>query len=486
MRICILDPSYAGSTSTFLDYDAASDPTPFLAGYEVERADIRKAPAVRQVRELAARGFDVFLNLCDGARDEDRAGIEVVETLERLGLAFTGAGSSFFEPSRAAIKLACFYAGVATPRGVTLADAGELDAVAGLRFPLIVKHPSSYGSIGLTRGSRVEDRARLRAEVDRMVGSFGGALVEEYIAGREFTVLVAERRDEAGEPLALVPVEYHFPPGESFKHFDLKWIDFPAEAWRPVGDERLADRLAATVRRVFTSLGGSGYARCDLRLAADGELFLLDVNPNCGLFYPPDAEGSADIILAHDPLGPRGFLDHAFDCALRRRRRDASRLAPPRGPGEGPSAAIAFAPGEVIARLEERPQRLVSLGHVDRTWSPGRQRWFRRHSHPVGEEVYAIWEREGGGWPILPHACDPSGWLDGLDLVARRAIAQGEAVTVDHATFRGGAMAEIDCACGAPDCRRRVTADDHLAAWLEDRYGKHLSAWVRSRRAGRA
>ena len=36
-------------------------------------------------------GFDVFINLCDGAWDEDRAGIEVAQTLERLGLVFTGA-----------------------------------------------------------------------------------------------------------------------------------------------------------------------------------------------------------------------------------------------------------------------------------------------------------------------------------------------------------------------------------------------------------
>ena len=28
-------------------------------------------------------GFDIFLNLCDGAFDEDRAGVEVVDALER-------------------------------------------------------------------------------------------------------------------------------------------------------------------------------------------------------------------------------------------------------------------------------------------------------------------------------------------------------------------------------------------------------------------
>ena len=44
-----------------------------------------------RVKELVAEGFDVFFNLCDGAADEDRPGIEVVQTLEELGVPFTGA-----------------------------------------------------------------------------------------------------------------------------------------------------------------------------------------------------------------------------------------------------------------------------------------------------------------------------------------------------------------------------------------------------------
>lgn len=37
-----------------------------------------------QVQQLArSKKWDVFINLCDGGFDEDRAGIEVVHTLER-------------------------------------------------------------------------------------------------------------------------------------------------------------------------------------------------------------------------------------------------------------------------------------------------------------------------------------------------------------------------------------------------------------------
>lgn len=32
-----------------------------------------------------------------------------------------------------------------------------------------------------------------------------------------------------------------------------------------------------------------------------GKVYFLEINPNCGIFYPKDAMGSADYILSHDP-----------------------------------------------------------------------------------------------------------------------------------------------------------------------------------------
>ena len=98
------------------DTDRSVDPSPWLPEHVCEYHLLQKATAARDVRDLVKRGrFDVFINLCDGAWDEDRAGIEVVQALERLGVAFTGANSAFFEPSRAAMKLVCHQSGVATP-----------------------------------------------------------------------------------------------------------------------------------------------------------------------------------------------------------------------------------------------------------------------------------------------------------------------------------------------------------------------------------
>src|SRR5215211_318068 len=115
MRIAVLHPSREGSTSSFVAFDPECDPTRYLRGPEYTHVRIAKATAVRQVVQVARAGFDVVVNLCDGAWDEDRPGVEVIHALERLNVAFTGAGSSFYDPSRTAMKMAAHAAGVRVP-----------------------------------------------------------------------------------------------------------------------------------------------------------------------------------------------------------------------------------------------------------------------------------------------------------------------------------------------------------------------------------
>jgi hypothetical protein len=53
----------------------------------------------------------------------------------------------------------------------------------------------------------VHDVGALQAQAERMITEYGGCLIEEFVTGREFTVLVAENPDKAGEPIAYQAVE---------------------------------------------------------------------------------------------------------------------------------------------------------------------------------------------------------------------------------------------------------------------------------------
>jgi D-alanine-D-alanine ligase len=485
MRIAILHPSYDGSAAPFRDLDPACDPARYLPEMRCTNFQIDKARAVKQITDIASQGFDVAINLCDGAWDEDRAGIEVVHALERLNMAFTGAASLFYDPSREAMKMACHSAGVKFPAYVMARHRDDAQrALSRLRFPMIVKHPNGYSSTGMTRDSRVTDESALRREVDRIIESYGAALIEEFIEGREFTALVTEARDENEEAWVFEPVEFCFPPGERFKHFDLKWKDYELMETRPVTDERLAARLREHSGLTFAALGGSGYARCDLRVDEAGEVYLLEINPNCGVFYPEGSFGSADFILAGDPAGHRGLLLHLLSCAIRRRERERKAWAIDFSAATGFRliAARTLKAGEIAVRYEERAQRLVSKGHVERHWRGLRRQWFDRYAWPVAGDVHGVWSDDPDEWRPLNHSCDPNTWFEGLNLIARRDIAAGDELTAEYATFCGSYMQPFECHCGAAECRHVILGGDHLLPGIVERYGDRVSPFVHSAR----
>ena len=484
MKICILNVSYEDSNSPIKEYELQSDPGRWLDGHECELHLIKKSTAVRQVQELARQNFDLFINLCDGAWDEDRPGIEVVQALQRLGVPFTGAGAGFYEPTREEMKLVSHYWGVNTPAYLHVSGVEDIKLAAkALRYPLIVKHPNSYNSIGLTRESRVTNAAQLQVQAKRMLEAFGGALVEEFVEGREFTVLVSENPRDALAPLAYQPVEFSFPKGDTFKHFDLKWVNYAGMQCKPVRDRELAERLKDASRKLFVGLNGTGYGRCDLRLNAAGELFMLEINPNCSIFYPPEQAGSADFILLNDPAGHRGFLDTIIESAqLRARKQSQAWTLQFNNQSQfGMYAAHELRAGELIVAFEEAPHNLVSKTHAMRKFSRQQKRWFGQFAYPLSDDTYVTWSENAVDWKPLNHSCDPSAWLDGLNVVARRPLKRGEHITMDYATFYTDQMPQFACNCGAASCRGVVRGTDYKKAFVAQ-YGEHVSDFVRTKR----
>lgn len=313
MKVCVLsDPEWGDPF----------DPSYYLQGYEWELHDLHRPYVMEELTALAQRGFDVFLNMCDGAADENRPGLDVVLALEALNLPYTGAASHYYEPTREQMKNVCQIYGILAPRGIALTDTKNLKAkIKQMRYPLIVKHPNSYGSVGLIKESCVTRFDDLQLQARRMLDLFGGALVEEFIEGREYSVLISENPDDPENPVTYVPVEVVFPQGETFKHTDMKWYRYEELQCNPVIDLELSVRLRDMSAKLFVGLNGTGYGRCDIRMDATGALYMLEINPQGAIFYPPEAPGMADFILRFDPRGHAGFVNLLFRSALARHKR---------------------------------------------------------------------------------------------------------------------------------------------------------------------
>ena len=120
------------------------------------------------------------------------------------------------------------------------------------------------------------------------------ALIEEYIEGRELYVAVLGNE----KPEALPAVELDLsklPQGmPRIAGTEVKWEEGTeayekTKAFLPADlDADLQKKLSETAVQAFQALKLCDYGRIDFRLAADGELHVLEVNPNP--YLHPDSE----------------------------------------------------------------------------------------------------------------------------------------------------------------------------------------------------
>jgi len=318
MYICVL-------ASLPDDNDIPYDPSAYMNGYRWKQHLVQPWDVEKQIRDLMDEGVETFINLCDGTPDDALSGISLVNALEKYNAAFTGADSKFFDPTRDEMKNAARRVSVPTPNWIFVNRVEDAEKVVKrLKFPMLVKPPHGYASVGIRRNSRVENIDQLREQLNVEISEFGRALIEEFIEGREFTCLIAENPNDPQKPLTFTPVEFIFPNGESFKHYDMKWVEYEKMSVAVVDDPKIQKTLREQTMRVFKELGGNGYARCDYRMDADGVIYMLEINPNCGIFYPPHEPGSADFSLLNDPTNHTKFMKLIIRNAQMRQARIAA------------------------------------------------------------------------------------------------------------------------------------------------------------------
>jgi D-alanine-D-alanine ligase len=260
------------------------------------------------------------------------------------------------------------------------------------------------------------------------------------------------------EAEALTPVEFVFGDGPHFKTYAMKTSELHPEANIPVTDPELSAQLRQAALGVFRGFGATSYARLDFRQGPSGELFFLEINFGCSVFYSDGYEGSADYILRHDGLGQAGFAERiiAEGIARHRRRQKCYAVRGNSLSGFGIQATRALGAGEVVFAGEERAHRLVTRRHVAGTWTAQDRLLFRQYAYPLSSEVFAIWDDNPSAWAPQNHSCDPNTGYLGLNVMALRPIAAGEELTLDYRTMLNEDSEPFECHCGAASCRGSI------------------------------
>ena len=461
LKVCVLQPDYATSGVDYQYYDPPRNLSHLLPDATVDHVLLNKLTTYKQLKALQHNGYDVFVNLCEGYLEWEVPSIDVIYTLELLNLPFTGPTTKLYDPPKPLMKYVAYCAGVATPNYVLIHALDDIEQAAQLQYPLFVKPAKAGDSLGVDEASLVQNKTALEQKVSDLLEEYDELLVEEYIDGKEFTVLVAANAD--GETCRVFkPVEYVFPEGRAFKTYALKTSELHPDCNHPCSDVATETALREAAAAIFKGFNGVGYARLDFRQKPDGSLYFLEINFTCSVFYTDGYEGSADFILQFDGIGQQGFLQHIIAEGIARHQRKQP-LYVMKGnaiAGYGIYAARQIYKGEVVFKGEGRAQRIITKPYVDQHWTDAEKQVFAHYAYPISGQVYILWDDDPTQWAPQNHSCDPNTAYVGLDLIATKEIAIGEEITADYAALLNDSAETFHCKCGATNCRGVVAGSN--------------------------
>jgi len=165
-------------------------------------------------------------------------------------------------------------AGIAVAKSVHLlrSDACSADQISQeLKFPVFVKPNNGGSSIGM---SKVTQPAELGAAIEKAFAEDSQVLVEEMIAGREFTIGVYKSKGKI-IPLPITEVI----PKNDFFDYEAKYQGASVEVTPAEVNEAVANTIRDTARKVYTIFNCRGIVRIDFIYNEESaKPYLLEIN----------------------------------------------------------------------------------------------------------------------------------------------------------------------------------------------------------------
>jgi D-alanine-D-alanine ligase len=284
--------------------DAAEPPEDPVLGQIEEALRARgdepvRVPVDNEVEPLVAalrkEQPDLVFNMAESFAGKSSLESNVAALLNLMGLRYTGSSPAglIVAGDKTLTKKVLSFHGIKTPQFATV-YRGSVDWAGNLHFPVIIKPPQEDASLGITSKSVVRDVKGLLETIERMQKDYDQpALVEEFVDGREFYVGVIGNANV--EALPVIELDFSGFPADRPKiaSWEAKWGDdgegSGAEfaGTKSIFPENLAPELLEKMQQAakdsFDALRLRDYARIDLRVTDAGDVYVIEVNPNCYL-----------------------------------------------------------------------------------------------------------------------------------------------------------------------------------------------------------
>jgi D-alanine-D-alanine ligase len=238
---------------------------------------------------LAKCGADLVFNLTESYAGDDTKEMNVAAYMDLIGLPYTGGGphAHFLAQDKATAKKLFAFHEIRTPFFAT-AYRGNIEHAHDVKFPLIVKPQLEDGSIGIDEEAVVNSVKELMERMEYVQNEFDSpALIEEYIEGREIYAAILGSYEKT-EVLPLVELDLSQLP-EGTPRIASRAVKFErdSEAYKLTKskiaedlDEATTHKLSETALAAYRAVKLRDYGRIDMRLTAEGEVYVIEANPN--------------------------------------------------------------------------------------------------------------------------------------------------------------------------------------------------------------
>lgn len=233
------------------------------------------------MKRAGSLGVDFVYNMCEGRGGRNRES-QAPMILEMNKIPYFGADALSIGITLDKIMAKKVFMGqnIPTPRYFQALWTDDLEKVNTIGFPLIVKTKHEGSSKGIHKDSRVENTEALRKGVEFINRVYDQpALVEEFIAGREFTVPVLGNKNPIAMPVVQVCIDGDLELNDRFYTNDriysaaLKYL-CPAKI-----TAELTKEIQELAVRVFKAVDCRDLGRIDFRVNKQGKPYVLEINP---------------------------------------------------------------------------------------------------------------------------------------------------------------------------------------------------------------
>jgi D-alanine-D-alanine ligase len=290
-------------------------------GHEPSYFELDGRPS--SLHSLSRCDADLIFNLTESFDGDDTKEMNVVAYVDLLGLRYTGAGphAIFLAQDKAIAKKIFHFHGIKTPFFAT-SYRGRIEHAHDISFPLIVKPALEDGSIGIDENAVVKNIKEMMERVQYIQDEFDSpALIEEYIEGREIYAGILGNYENA-QVLPLVELDLSRLPAGTPKiaTYDVKF-EKNTEAYKLTKsqvaedlDEETTKRLSDTALAAYRALKLRDYGRIDMRLAPNGDVYVIEANPN------PWLASKQEFAMAAKAAGRSyaGLIGEIVEIAMRR------------------------------------------------------------------------------------------------------------------------------------------------------------------------